>query len=246
MTTIDCNVDIGEGFPHDFLLLPLVSSANIACGAHAGHVDLMRQLVQACRAQGVAIGAHPGYADPAYFGRREFPFDRTKVVNLVQEQVGLLKQICAEEGAVLHHVKPHGALYNQSAKDPEMAQAIAATVAAIDPQLMLYGLSGSVSLQAAQAAGLRAVAEVFADRTYQEDGALTPRASPHAVITDAHLAMAQAVQMVCEGTVTTVTGKNISLQAQTICLHGDGAHALSFAQALQERLQVAHIKTEAP
>lgn len=246
MTTIDCNVDIGEGFPDDFLLLPLVSSANIACGAHAGSVALMRALVKACCAQGVAIGAHPGYADPAHFGRREFPFNRTAVVALIEEQVGLLKNICEQEGATLHHVKPHGALYNQSARDPEMAQAIAETLARLDPQLMLYGLSGSVSLAAAQAAGLRTVAEVFADRTYQADGTLTPRSWPHAVITDAAQSLAQVVQMVSQGRVTATSGETIPLLSQTICLHGDGPHALSFAQALQAHLQAAGIHIQAP
>lgn len=246
MKTIDCNVDIGEGFDHDFLLLPFVSSANIACGAHAGSPALMRALVKACKAQGVAIGAHPGYADPDHFGRQEMLLAPHAYAALVKEQVLLLKTICEEEEARLHHVKPHGALYNQSAKDPVIASAIATAIFDIDPQLFLYGLSGSVSLTVAAQKGLRTVAEVFADRTYQKDGSLTPRSLPGALIQNSEAAKQQALQMVSTERVNTLSGEIIAVKAETICLHGDGEQALVFAQALHSHLKQAGIVLQAP
>lgn len=239
---VDLNADLGEGAPDDAELLSLVTSANIACGGHAGDARLMQATVRAALARGVAVGAHPSYADREHFGRRELQLSPDDVRAEVLYQVGALDALVRAAGGRLHHVKPHGALYNQAARDPVPADAIAQAVRAIDPGLALYGLAGSELLRAAERAGLRSVAEVFADRGYQADGSLVPRSQPGALIEDTGEAVARTLRMVREGVVQAVTGETVPLRAQTVCLHGDGPHALAFARALREALTEAGVQ----
>lgn len=239
---VDLNADLGEGAPDDAELLALVSSANIACGWHAGDARLMQRTVAAALARGVAIGAHPSYPDRDNFGRSEMQLSADDVNADLIYQLGALDALVKAQGGRLHHVKPHGALYNQAARDPALADAIAAAVRAVDPGLALYGLAGSELLRAAERAGLRAVAEVFADRGYRADGSLVPRSQPGAFVEDVGQAVARTLRMVREGVVVAVTGETVPLQAQTICLHGDGPHALAFARAIHAALSEARVQ----
>lgn len=236
---VDLNADLGEGGADDAALLDLVSSANVACGWHAGDARLMQATVIAALARGVAIGAHPSTPDRAHFGRREMALNPADVFADVTYQVGALQAIVKAAGGRLHHVKPHGALYNQAARDPALAEAVARAVARVDASLALYGLAGSELLRAARNAGLRAVSEVFADRAYRADGSLVPRSEPGALIDDVDAAVARALGMVRDGQVTAITGEAVPLQADTACLHGDGPHALPLARALHSALKAA-------
>jgi UPF0271 protein len=242
---VDLNADLGEGAPDDAELLTLVTSANIACGGHAGDARLMQATVRAALAHGVAIGAHPSYVDREHFGRREMQLDPDQVRAEVLCQVGALEALVRAAGGRLHHVKPHGALYNQAARDPALADAIAGAVRAIDPGLALYGLAGGELLRAAERAGLHAVAEVFADRGYRADGSLVPRSEQGALIHDTDEAVARTLRMVQEGIVQAVSGETVPLRAQTVCLHGDGPHALAFARALHAALRDAGVALRA-
>ncbi len=235
--SIDINCDLGEGFPHDSELMKYISSANIACGFHAGDRDTMRRTVGLAIENNVAIGAHPGYPDRENFGRTSMSLTPERVCGIVSEQILVLKAICEEMGVNLNHVKPHGALYNQSAKDSELAAAIADAVNSIEPQLILFGLSGSVSISAAMVVGLRTASETFADRTYQPDGVLTPRSHPNALIENDDDAIAQALGFVQNGTVAAVTGEIVKVRCDTICIHGDGEHAVSFAKKIREAFE---------
>lgn len=239
---VDLNADLGEGAPDDAELLALVSSANIACGWHAGDARLMQRTVTAALARGVAIGAHPSYPDRDNFGRSEMQLSPDDVRADVVYQIGALDALVKAQGGRLHHVKPHGALYNQAARDPVLADAIAAAVLDVDPSLALYGLAGSELLRAAERAGLRAVAEVFADRGYRADGSLVPRSQPGAFVDDVDEAVTRTLRMVREGVVVAATGETVPLQAQTICLHGDGPHALAFARAIHAALGAAGVQ----
>jgi len=228
---------MGEGAGHDELIMPFVHAANIACGYHAGDPATMRQTIQCALQHGVAVGAHPFFLDPKHFGRTGMKLEKAGIYELVTQQLYILNEIAAETGTQLHHVKPHGALYNMSASDAALAQTIAQAVKDFDPALLLYGLSGSHSIREAKALHLQTASEVFADRTYQDDGSLTPRSQPHALIEDTDLAVAQVLQMIREGTVTTVTGNIIPIVAETICIHGDGQHAVEFAKAIYNALK---------
>ncbi|KQV89060.1 5-oxoprolinase subunit PxpA [Pelomonas sp. Root1237] len=239
---VDLNADLGEGAPDDAELLALVSSANIACGWHAGGARLMQTTVVAALERGVAIGAHPSYPDRENFGRSEMQLAPADVKADLIYQIGALDALVRAAGGRLHHVKPHGALYNQAARDPALADAVAAAVLDVNPALALYGLAGSELLKAAERTGLRAVAEVFADRGYRADGSLVPRSLPGAFVEDTDEAVARTLRMVREGVVQAVTGEIVPLQAQTICLHGDGAHALAFARALNQALTQAGVQ----
>lgn len=235
--SIDLNCDMGEGMSTDALILPFISSANIACGFHAGTLEIMRETIAGCIKHNVAIGAHPSWPDREHFGRTEMHTSPQELYNCIQEQLHIIQNEINKAGAVLHHVKPHGALYNQSAKDAVIASTIAKAVYDFNPSLQLYGLSGSVSITAAKQTGLRTAAEVFADRTYQEDGSLTPRSHPNALIEQSEQALQQALGMILNGTVTSINGKPIELEADTICLHGDGSHAVAFAKTISSRLK---------
>lgn len=233
---IDLNCDLGEGAGHDPELMPLITSANIACGAHAGDMDTMRATVALAIRHSVALGAHPGFADRENFGRRELSLSPAAVRQLVEEQTTALQKIAAEFGARLSHVKPHGALYNLAARDASVARAVAEGVRACDATLVLFGLAGSVSLEVARECGLRVASEVFADRTYQADGSLTPRSRPEALITDEVAAVGQVRRMIREGKVRATGGEEVTIVADTVCLHGDGAHAVEFARRLRTEL----------
>lgn len=241
MKKIDLNCDLGESFGdfivgNDELVLPFVSSVNIACGFHSGDPHVMRKTVQLAKENGVAIGAHPGFQDLQGFGRRALPLSPSEVYDLILYQIGALDAFCRSSGVRMNHVKPHGALYNLAAKDAKLAEAIATAVASFDSDLILYGLAGSEMIHAGAAAGLQTAAEGFADRTYQEDGTLTSRNQPNALIHDAEVALRQVLQMVGQGTVTTLSGKTVPVKVDTICLHGDNEQAILFAQKLNGRL----------
>jgi 5-oxoprolinase (ATP-hydrolysing) subunit A len=234
---VDLNCDVGEGAGQDAALMPLITSANIACGGHAGDLETMRAAVDLARRHGVAVGAHPGFEDREHFGRREWVLSEEEIVQLVRRQIEALRAITP-----LTHVKPHGALYNLAARDRRVADAIAAAVAAIDPRLVLVGLARSCLIEAATAWGLRGVSEVFADRSYQPDGSLTPRTEERALIDDADAAAAQVLQMLREGRVQAVDGSFVPLRADTVCLHGDGPHALELARRLRSELADAGVE----
>jgi UPF0271 protein len=236
MPTVDLNCDMGEGCGNDAELMKYITSTNIACGYHAGDKETMKTTVELALPNNVAIGAHPGYMDRENFGRTSMSLSPAEVADLVTDQIAALDEICSQAGARLHHVKPHGALYNQAARDRELAAAIAEAVLKFNPDLILYGLSGSLSIIEAEAAGLGAASEVFADRTYRADGTLTPRSEPNALIDDVGKAVTQVSRMVNEGTVTATTGETIPIRAETICIHGDGQHALEFARAIHMAL----------
>ena len=227
---IDLNCDLGEGAAHDADLMPLISSANIACGAHAGDEATMRRTLALARQHGVAAGAHPGYRDRANFGRIELALAPADGLQLVTEQLRTLQRVAGEMGIPLAHVKPHGALYNQAARDPVLADAIATAVQSVDPHLILFGLAGSALLRAGQTRGLRTAAEIFADRRYQPDGSLIPRTHPDALISDPAEACAQALRLLRAG------------RADTLCIHGDGPGAVVFARTLRAALQAAGIQ----
>lgn len=243
---IDLNADLGEGAGNDAAILPLISSVNIACGLHAGDPATMLELVQSAKTRQVAIGAHPGYADREHFGRREMRLSEREIHALVLYQLGALDAICRSENIPLHHVKPHGALYNQSAKDPAIAATVLAAIKNFNPGLKVYGLSGSIFLEMAKADGLHTVAEVFADRSYAPDGSLTPRSEAHALLEDPAAIRAQVLGFVQRQSVRTSSGADISLEVDSICLHGDGPQALGFAQTIHQVLSKAGIQIKAP
>ena len=234
---IDINCDMGEGLGNEALLLPFIHSANIACGYHAGDETTMNTVVGLCLQHGVNIGAHPSFRDKANFGRTAMQLSLIEIYALVTEQLQLLDTITKKQGGNMHHVKPHGALYNMAAKDAGIAHSIARAVKDFDPSLVYYGLSGSVMIAMAAEEGLAYANEVFADRTYLEDGSLTPRSATNALIQGVDEMLKQATAMAKENTVMTVTGKKINLKADTICIHGDGEHALEFAKTLHQQLQ---------
>ena len=237
MYEIDLNCDMGEGMDNDVMLMPYISSANIACGLHAGNESMMKQTIENALKYGVAIGAHPGFADKINFGRKEWVLPATEIFDLVTSQVQSLQKLAVASGASLHHVKPHGALYNMSAKDPQLAQAIARAVYAVDAKLVLFGLSGSCSIGEAEKIGLKTASEVFADRTYQHDGSLTPRSQPNALINTTEQSLQQVLQMILKKTVNSTGNQTIPIIAETLCIHGDGPNAVSFAKAIRQTLK---------
>ncbi|MRG27484.1 5-oxoprolinase subunit PxpA [Laceyella tengchongensis] len=244
--SIDINVDLGEGFGRyrlgeDEALLPWVTSANIACGYHAGDPQVMGRAVVLAKTHKVAVGAHPGLPDLLGFGRREMHVSASDVYHMTVYQVGALLAFTRAHQVRLHHVKPHGALYNMAERDPALAEALAQAVVDIDPTLVLYALAGGLLAKAGREQGLAVAEEVFADRTYQADGKLTPRTNPQAVITDPAEAVAQVLTMIKEGVVETLDGGKHPINADTVCLHGDHPHAPALAQALRRRLQAEGI-----
>lgn len=227
-------------------IMPYISSANIACGYHAGDEDTMKRTIELCLQHKVAIGAHPGFKDKENFGRLNQQLSDQELYDLVHEQLHILQKLCTEAGTTLHHVKPHGALYNMAAKNQHMSSILAKVVSEVDANLFYYGLSNSYMIIEAKRMGLRTLNEVFADRTYQLDGSLTPRSEKNAMIEDTAAALAQVMQMIQANTVKTIQGKEISLHPQTICLHGDGAHAVDFARIIHETLKNNSIHIQAP
>lgn len=244
MQTIDLNCDLGEGLANDALLMPWISSANIACGYHAGDTDTMQKTIALAIQHEVAIGAHPGFADKTNFGRTEKNLPLNEIFDLITEQVWQLQQMAKQMGASLQHVKPHGALYNMSARDALLANTIAKAVYTIDQNLVLFGLSGSLSVSEAEKIGLPTASEVFADRTYQPNGSLTPRSAPGAMIVSTEQCLQQVLEMIQQQTVTTADQQTIPINAQTVCLHGDGEQAVAFAQQIYQELGNNHIRIQ--
>jgi UPF0271 protein len=239
---MDLNADLGESFGRwplgdDERLVEHLTSANVACGFHAGDFMVMERTVALCSRAGVAVGAQPGYPDLLGFGRRPMAFEPAEVESMVRYQIGALQAFCRAHGLELHHVKPHGALYNQAARDAALAAAIARAAARFSRSLLLYGLASSQPMaEAAADAGIRFVPEAFADRRYLPDGTLQPRSEPGSLITDPTLAAAQAASIVSDGSVTAVDGSRVAIHAETVCCHGDTPGAVEIATAVRAAL----------
>ena len=242
---VDLNADVGEGLGDDAALMPFVSSVSVACGYHAGNAAVMRNAVEFALRHGVAVGAHPGFADRKTFGRRELHMPPAEVEVLIARQIAALAEVATAKGASLRHVKPHGALYNMAARDAGLAEAIARATAAADPALVLFGLAGSHLVEAGRRAGLRTASEVFADRHYRGDGSLVPRSEPGALLDDPGLVAERALAMVRESAVTAVDGTIVPLAVDTICVHGDTPGAVAMARRLNEALTAAGITVRA-
>lgn len=242
---IDLNADLGEGCENDSALMPLITSANIACGFHAGDAQTMRQSVLLALKHGVAIGAHPSFPDRENFGRTAMQLPPDVVYAQTLYQIGALAAIARTEGGALTHVKPHGMLYNQAAKEPLLADAIARAVHNVEPSLILVGLAGSELIRAGIHHGLTTREEVFADRGYLADGSLVPRSEPGALIHDEDETVARTLEMVLNGRVMSRDGAWAKVNAQTVCLHGDGAQALAFARRLRDAFDARQIAVRA-
>lgn len=243
---VDLNSDLGEAFGvwpmgDDLAMLGLVSSANIACGFHAGDPMVMTRTVRAAKAAGVGIGAHPGYADLQGFGRRPMALSGAEIEALLAYQIGALKGIAAACGTVVRHVKPHGALSNLAAVDAEAALAVARGIQATDAGLILLAPAGSAMVAAGRRLGLAVAEEVFADRNYDDDGNLVPRSRPEAMVHDADEAAANVLRMVTRGLLRSVGGKDIPCRAQSVCVHGDDPRAVALARHLRDRLEAAGV-----
>ena len=243
---IDINCDMGESFGPwkmgaDAEVMPNITSANVACGAHAGDPGVMRRTIRAAKQHGVAVGAHPGFADLQGFGRREMQADPAEVEDSLIAQIGALAAMARAEAAPLRHVKAHGAPYNMAARDRKLAYAVARAIKAFDASLVMFGLPKSPLIEAGIAAGLRVAAEGFADRSYEPDGSLTPRSRPGAVIHDAAVVVDRAVRMVRDGVVLTSEGREIPLKVDTICVHGDTPGAPDLTRRIRAGLEAAGI-----
>lgn len=243
---IDLNCDIGEhdndeGAQREVAIMPHVSSANVACGLHAGDAGVMRQTMQAAREHGLAVGAHPSFADREHFGRREIPHSAEQVYELTLYQIGASAALAEAVGVRLNHVKPHGALYNMAARDRVLADAVAQAVRDFDAGLVLFGLSGSELIAAAQEAGLKSASEVFGDRRYLPDGRLAPRSQADALIHDVEEAARQVLDMVEHGFVRARDGSEVSVHAETVCIHGDAPSAPHFAERMAKILTEAGV-----
>ncbi|ARS39982.1 lactam utilization protein LamB [Sphingobacteriaceae bacterium GW460-11-11-14-LB5] len=242
MKMIDLNCDMGEAFgnyvmPNDEKLMEYISSVNIACGFHAGDPAVMQQTVALALKNGVAIGAHPGLPDLQGFGRREMKITANEAYQLTLYQIGALSAFVKAAGSKLHHVKAHGALYNMAAKDSSLAKAIVQAVYDFDPSLILYALAGSKMIEEAEKVDIITASEVFADRSYQDDGLLTPRSADNALITSEEEAVNQVLGFALKQEVRSTSGNRITVRAETVCLHGDGEHAVAFAKLIAERLK---------
>lgn len=246
MTSIDLNADLGEGFGRyrldsDVELLGLVSSANVACGFHAGDPLVMRETVSRAAARRVVIGAHPSYPDLQGFGRRDMSATPEEVEAFVVYQIGALAAFCGAHGARLRYVKPHGALYNRAARDGALARAIARGIRSVDPGLVLLGLDGSVMLAEAEAEGIEIAREAFVDRAYLPDGHLVPRSQAGAVLDDVPSVVERAVRMVTERFVIAIDGTRRIVRPDSLCVHGDGPHAVAIVRALRDRFEALGI-----
>jgi UPF0271 protein len=246
MYKVDLNSDLGESFGAytiglDSAVIAHVSSANVACGYHAGDPLVMDKTVAAAKEAGVAVGAHPGYPDLMGFGRRNLACSPAEVKAYIQYQMGALMAFTTAHGIRLQHCKPHGALYNMAAKDMDLALAIAEGIASVDRDVILLGLAGSKMLEAGKQVGLRVASEVFADRAYMPDGSLVPRSKPGAVIHNKDEAIARTIRMVLEGTVTAITGEEVAIDAHSICVHGDNPSAVEFVRTIRAHLEAQGI-----
>lgn len=241
MYRVDLNSDLGESFGRytigmDAKIIPLISSANIACGYHAGDPVVMEKTVAAAKEAGIHVGAHPGFPDLMGFGRRNMSVTPAEAKAYVLYQLGALEAFCKAKGMKLQHVKPHGALYNMATKDSQLSRAICEAIYEYDKELIVMALSGGELLRAAKATGLRSASEVFADRAYEEDGTLVHRRKEGAMITNEDEAIARVIRMIKEKKVTAITGKDISIQADSVCVHGDGEKALAFVEKIRKEL----------
>ena len=239
MKKVDINSDLGESFGSytlgmDAEVLQYVSSANIACGFHAGDPMVMDKVVKTAKANGVAVGAHPGYPDLMGFGRRKMVLSPDEVKNYMKYQIGSLWAFVHSSGLSLQHVAPHGALGNLCQYDRDVSRAICQAVYEIAPSIMIFYCAGAVLGEEAENMGLKTAAEIFADRAYMDDLSLVPRKQPGSMITDEDLAVARCVRMVKEGMVTTITGKDVPIRGDTLCVHGDGAKALAFVERIRK------------
>lgn len=243
---MDLNCDLGESFGSykigmDEEVIPLITSANVACGYHASDPVVMQKTVEMAAKNGIGIGAHPGFPDLMGFGRRNMNISTKEAYAYVTYQLGALDAFCKKAGVKLQHVKPHGALYNMAGKDYKLAKAICEAVYDFDKDLILLGLTGSELIHASETVGLRHANEFFADRAYEEDGSLVARSKEGSVITDETVALERVVKVVKEGKVTSITGKEITLSIDSICVHGDGEKALAFVKLIGERLKKENI-----
>ncbi|WP_414055303.1 LamB/YcsF family protein [Macrococcus equi] len=244
---IDLNADLGESFGNysignDEAIIPLITSANIACGMHAGDFNVLEKTVALCKAHNTGIGAHPGYNDLMGFGRKQVSMTYEEVENLVTYQLGAIQAFCVKHDVVLNHVKPHGALYNATFKDPQLAQAIVNAIKAFNPELKVMGIAGGNLVRVARENGLSAINEVFADRNYTDEGTLVARTESNAMIHDVDEAVRHVLRMVKDQQVKTITGKLIPLQADSICVHGDGPEALAFVEEIRAALKENNIE----
>ena len=242
MFRVDLNSDLGESYGRytigmDERIIPLVTSANVACGYHASDPVVMQKTVREAKKAGIGVGAHPGFPDLMGFGRREMAVSSAEAKAYTLYQLGALAAFCQAEGVKLQHVKPHGAMYNMAARDYELARAICEAVAEFDRNLIVLALSGGEMVRAAGELGLRTAFEVFADRAYEEDGSLVNRRKPGAMITDEEEAIRRVIRMVKEQKVETITGKDIAIRADSVCVHGDGEKALAFVEKIRRALQ---------
>ena len=249
VTVVDLNADVGEWQssppPSEAELMRVITSANIACGAHAGNPEVMARTVELAAAHGVSVGAHPGLDDREHFGRREMVISPADVARLISSQLASLARVAANLNVSVRHVKPHGALYNMAARDRSLADAVAAAVAAFDAELVLYGLAGSESIAAGRAAGLRTASETFPDRAYLADGSLASRLTPGAVLEDSELVAARAVMMVRDRSVVALDGTPCHVTAETLCVHGDTRGAATLARRVREALEAAGVRVSA-
>ena len=247
MKKVDLNSDLGESFGRytlgmDDRIIPLISSANVACGFHASDPVVMDKTIRSAKAAGIQVGAHPGFPDLMGFGRRNMVVSHEEARNYILYQLGALDAFVKANGMKLQHVKPHGAFYNMAAKDYELATAICEGIKAYDPTLIVMALAGGNLYKAAKDMGLRVAAEVFADRAYEEDGTLVNRKKPGAMITDEDEAIARVVRMIEEKKVRTITGKDIDIEADSVCVHGDGEKALLFVEKIRAKLAAHDIQ----
>ncbi len=243
MYKVDLNSDLGEGALCDGEIIPLITGANVACGFHAGDSILMDKTIELCKANSVALGAHPGYPDKENFGRTKMDVTPAEVYDFTLYQIGALGAMAKAKGVKLEHVKPHGAMYNMAAKDIELSLAIANAVRDYDKDLILLALSGSEMINAAKQVGIRYASEVFADRAYEADGTLRARTLEGSMITDENEAIERVIRMIKEGKVRAYSGEDVPLEAHSVCVHGDSAKALDFVKALRKAFSENGIET---
>jgi 5-oxoprolinase (ATP-hydrolysing) subunit A len=247
MYQVDLNCDLGESFGNyklglDEEVISYISSANIACGFHASDPLVMNHTVELAKKAGISIGAHPGFPDLVGFGRRNMNVSLKEAKAMVQYQIGALDAFCKAHGTTMCHIKPHGALYNMAGKDIGLAEAICKGIYEVNPKLILLALSGSKMIDAAKSVGLKVALEAFADRAYEEDGSLVARTKEGAMITDEEIAIKRVIKMVKENKVEAITGKEIPIKVDSICVHGDGIKALEFVKRIKAKLEEEDIK----
>lgn len=242
---VDLNADVGEECGDDAALIPLLTSANVACGGHAGDTRVMARTVGLCLRHGVHVGAHVSYPDREHFGRRDMQLPSAELTAELLRQIEALHTVAQSAGAQVTYLKAHGALYNRMADDAAVADAVLAALKAFDPGLSLLTLPGSIAMERAWGAGVRCVGEGFADRAYRDDGRLQPRGEAGAVITDAHQVAARGLRLAAQGTVESVSGKPVAIEVRSLCVHGDTPGAVELARALRAALQAAGVEIRA-